>query len=568
MALLSGEYDSSGDERPLPVVAAPDIQYDPAATNILSQSTALVAHPSESYLYSNLPQGVQGPTNPFKSAHGNGAKRKNVLTGFAEEAVISDATFSNQHRTFQSRGYALEPNANGNVVGDLVAATKYGGRDIVQERSNHERRKRQKKGDSSIVEGEGRYLGPWARYEDDVQYEDEPAMEDEELASDEEYIEEEAVPQNLGPVNKASTDYQEDRTDQETTNFLGSLLVDYQGRTYMHAPRDINIDLYKEQGTQTNYIPEKLIHTWSHGNKGITAIRFFPSTSHLLLSASDDSKIKIFDVYRDREVLRSYEGHRLSVSDISFSTDGAHFVSASLDRHVKLWDTETGQCAWDGHKTRYKLPGLPHVIRFSPSSPHEFLVGMSDKRIEQYDTRTGEMVQEYDHHEGAINTITFIEDGQRFMSSSVDRDLRAWEWNINVPIKTIKEPHMFSLVAACPHPSGKSVAFQSGDNQILVYASTDRFRQNRKKLFKGHNTSGNRVDVDISPDGQFLASGDNGGFVCFWDWKTCKMYQKFQAGGKGNQPVTCVQWDRQASSRVATAGAEGVIRLWGGKKDK
>ena len=92
-----------------------------------------------------------------------------------------------------------------------------------------------------------------------------------------------------------------------------------------------------------------------------------------------------------------------------------------------------------------------------------------------------------------------------------------------------------------------------------MYASTDRFRQNRKKCFRGHNTSGYAIDVSVSPDGAFVASGDSAGLVCFWDWKTSKMFDKFRAG---EGAITCVQWNRQTTSRVATAGLEGVIKYW------
>ena len=63
----------------------------------------------------------------------------------------------------------------------------------------------------------------------------------------------------------------------------------------------------------------------------------------------------------------------------------------------------------------------------------------------------------------------------------------------------------------------------------------------------------------VSNDGSFVASGDSGGWVCFWDWKTCKMYHKLRAG---EGAVTCVQWNEQTSSRVATAGLDGVIKYW------
>lgn len=118
---------------------------------------------------------------------------------------------------------------------------------------------------------------------------------------------------------------------------------------------------------------------------------------------------------------------------------------------------------------------------------------------------------------------------------------------------------MYSMVRSAPHPSGKYVAFQSADNQITVYASTDRFRQNRKKGFRGHNTAGYACDVSISPDGQFISSGDSGGYVCFWDWKTCKMWHKIQAS---DSPVLAVQWHPRETSKVVTGDLNGAIKYW------
>ena len=144
--------------------------------------------------YDDLSRPAQGPANPFKPAGSSQLKRKNVPTGFAEEAAISEATFAAQHRTFQSLGYTRNPGLPGQVVGDLNSAAEHGGRDIVQMKPSKEvsaalRSKRQKKGDPSIVEGDGAYLGPWARYQNDDQvYEEESAEADRELASDEEYV--------------------------------------------------------------------------------------------------------------------------------------------------------------------------------------------------------------------------------------------------------------------------------------------------------------------------------------------------------------------------------------------
>ncbi len=46
----------------------------------------------------------------------------------------------------------------------------------------------------------------------------------------------------------------------------------------------------------------------------------------------------------------------------------------------------------------------------------------------QWDTESGEVVQEYDRHLGAVNTITFVDENRRFVTTSDDKSLRVWEW--------------------------------------------------------------------------------------------------------------------------------------------
>ncbi|GAB7338468.1 hypothetical protein MBLNU457_4750t1 [Dothideomycetes sp. NU457] len=454
-----------------------------------------------------------------------------VPTGFADEIVLSESTFRSAHRAIEA---------------------------------NHERptkkRKREGKGDSSTVYGAGAYKGPWAQYEEERPDASSGSEEEVEV----EYEEDEIAQQPAAPT-KAGTAYEETGDGRETTEFHGSQMYDYQGRTYMHVPQDLDIDLKGDTSELKNYHPKKLIHTWKSHTKAITQMRFFPDSGHLLLSAAADGKVKIWDAYHQRELLRTYSGHNKSVADIDFNIDGTRFLTGSYDRQMKLWDTETGTCI-----SRYSTGATPHVLRFnpSPSASSEFLAGTNDKKIVQFDTRAptkgtdhdpSKPVQEYDHHLGPVNTIVFCDENRRFMTTSDDKSLRAWEYGIPVPIKFIAEPYMYPMVRASPHPSGKYVAYQSSDNQIVVYASTERFRQNRKKGFRGHNNAGYAIDVAVSTDGSMVMSGDSGGYVCFWDWKTCKMYHKIHAS---DGAVVACGWHPRESSKVVTGDLSGTIKYW------
>jgi pre-mRNA-processing factor 17 len=179
----------------------------------------------------------------------------------------------------------------------------------------------------------------------------------------------------------------------------------------MSVPRDVGVDLEPDDpGSQQCFIPKKCIHTWSGHTRGISSFKLFPNSGHLLLSASMDNRVKLWDIYHDGKCLRTFMGHSKAVRDVSFSYDGKRFVSAGFDRQMKLWDTETGQCL-----QAFSNQQLPYCVQFhpDPAKGNIFLTGMHDKKIIQWDSTSGDITQEYDQHLGPVNTITFTDGGKR-----------------------------------------------------------------------------------------------------------------------------------------------------------
>ena len=79
----------------------------------------------------------------------------------------------------------------------------------------------------------------------------------------------------------------------ESSVFHGKSLTDYQGRTYMSPPVAEAPQLQQEPGSQETFIPKTCIHTWTGHTQGVSVIRLFPNTGHLMLSGSMDTKIKV-----------------------------------------------------------------------------------------------------------------------------------------------------------------------------------------------------------------------------------------------------------------------------------
>jgi pre-mRNA-processing factor 17 len=353
---------------------------------------------------------VQGPANPFVVERN---VTRNIMSGHVQEHVINPAVFNALQRSFENHGYTLPPDA---PTDNLPTAPQ------------NPKRIRKDKGSVDSPS----FMGPWAGFHG----------QDTALPEDtSEFVP--AAPFDKSKINSLNV--------QESSIFHGKEQFDYLGRSYMHPPSDLDINLLGDGGTQNCFIPKRLAHTWTGHTKGVNCIRWFPKSAHLILSASMDQKIKLWDVYHKRECLRTYIGHSKAIRDVCFGLQGLTFLSASYDRNIKEWDTETGQV-----KGRFETSKFPFCVTYHPTNPHIFLTGCQDHKIYQFDTRSGKIVNEYVSHHGAVNTITFLDDDRRFASTSDDKSIKCWEFDLPVVVKYVAESDLNSMPAVSRSHDRKS----------------------------------------------------------------------------------------------------------------
>lgn len=506
--------------------------------------------------YDQLWTPIYGPSHPY-AKDGIAQGMRNHKLGFVEDASIAPFVFDEQYNTFHKYGYAADPSASAgyNYVGDFDALQKNDAISVYNiPQSEQKKRKIEKKKEMGedeneevdTVEAENpatdtwlmrNRKSPWAGKKEGLQTE----LTEEQKKYAEEYAKKKGEERGGGDKGETVAD---------KTTFHGKEERDYQGRSWIAPPKDA-------KATNDHcYIPKRLVHTWSGHTKGVAAIRFFPKHGHLILSAGMDTKVKIWDVFNTGKCMRTYMGHSKAVRDICFSNDGTKFLSAGYDKNIKYWDTETGQVI-----STFSTGKVPYVVKLNPDEDKQniLLAGMSDKKIVQWDMNTGQITQEYDQHLGAVNTITFVDNNRRFVTSSDDKSLRVWEFGIPVVIKYISEPHMHSMPSISLHPNSNWLAAQSMDNQILIYSTREKFQLNKKKRFAGHVVAGYACQVNFSPDGRFVMSGDGEGKCWFWDWKTCKVFRTLKC-----HEGVCIgaQWHPLEQSKVATCGWDGLIKYW------
>ncbi|KAJ3358316.1 hypothetical protein HDU91_005258 [Kappamyces sp. JEL0680] len=112
-----------------------------------------------------------GPMNPFSVA--KQVATRNAMGGFVETHFMNDASFKEMSRTFEKKGYTLDPGTGSAVVGDTRAALENNGAFISDLKKEKLQRLatgvlmgccRHDKGNVEDAEG---WMGPWAGYKQD-----------------------------------------------------------------------------------------------------------------------------------------------------------------------------------------------------------------------------------------------------------------------------------------------------------------------------------------------------------------------------------------------------------------
>ncbi|KAA6425985.1 MAG: pre-mRNA-processing factor 17-like [Trebouxia sp. A1-2] len=523
MALIDAQAVTSGQAHHIPDVRARQVYYNVP--------------------FEDMHAPAVGPAHPFNK-DGLAAGMRNHRAGHVEDSHVHSFHFDDQYYTYHSFGHAMAPGGGQRVSDPRFLEEQQIGESVYTVTDRSKKRKTADKKAAAAKAAEAAACvdpsEPWAVH-------NRQPWADKEVKPAELNDEQKAF---LEQVAKDKADAAEvaGETPTDKSMFHGKSLKDYAGRSWLEAPKDLKAE------NEHCFLPKRWVHTWSGHTKGVNAIRFFPKTGHLLLSAGLDGKIKMWDVNGSGKCMRTYMGFTKGVKDINFSNDGKRFLSTSYDKVIKLWDTETGQVIKTFGENK-----MFYVAKFHPEQQNMMLAGCSDKKVYQWDLESGDIIQEYDYHLAAVNTITFVDEGRRFVTTSDDKTIRVWDLGVPVQIKYMADPGMHSMPAVTLSPDQKWFVGTSLDNKIDTYSTKDRFRQNRKKTFKGHVVAGYACRPNFSLDGRYVMSGDGEGKCWFWEWQNTKVARTIKA-----HEGVCIdcEWHPLESSKVATCGWDGAIKYW------
>ncbi|XP_015893995.1 eukaryotic translation initiation factor 3 subunit I [Ziziphus jujuba] len=153
-----------------------------------------------------------------------------------------------------------------------------------------------------------------------------------------------------------------------------------------------------------------------------------------IISAGEDAVIRIWDSETGKLLKESGEdvGHKKTITSLTKSADGSHFLTGSLDKSAKLWDIRTLTLI----KT-YVTERPVNAVAMSPLLDHVVLGGGQDaSSVTTTDHRAGKFEAKFfdkilqeeiggvKGHFGPINALAFNPDGKSFSSGGEDGYVR------------------------------------------------------------------------------------------------------------------------------------------------
>lgn len=171
--------------------------------------------------------------------------------------------------------------------------------------------------------------------------------------------------------------------------------------------------------------------------KAVTCVAF-DINFQLLLTASEDATIKIWDIENDGKLEKTLKGHTDVINDISFDGAGKWLASGSTDTAVKLWSVQDFAC----ERTLHGHDAAVSAVRFCVASRDvDCILSCSrDKSIKLWEVLTGfctRTIQADDWVRSVAAPPAGLEEVKLFASSGNDHRVQVWRYDSPEPVQTL-----------------------------------------------------------------------------------------------------------------------------------
>jgi WD40 repeat protein len=200
------------------------------------------------------------------------------------------------------------------------------------------------------------------------------------------------------------------------------------------------------------------------------------------------------------------------------------------------------------------------TVAFSPDGL-EFAVGGNDKIVHTYSAETGQPLDVFEGHTGAVQGVAYTSE-TAIASLAADNQLIVWntlpDWPLERTIGGASQPLADRVIALAFSPDGRVLASgggepsRSGEVKLWDVSSGKLVRE----IVDGHSDT--VFGLEFSPDGSLLATCAADKFVKIWNVADGKWIKSFEGH---THHVMGVSWQFNAKVLVS-CGADMAVKVW------
>ena len=154
--------------------------------------------------------------------------------------------------------------------------------------------------------------------------------------------------------------------------------------------------------------------------------------THNLLATTWEDRVQIWHLATG-ECLHTFSTQQRTHS-IAFSPDGRYLANGSMDKTIKIWDTNT----WNCRQTLRGHQGWIMSVAFDPDRQNQLISGSCDRTIKRWDISTGECLQTYTGHTNWVWSASCLPGSNAIVSAGEDGTIKIWQSDPSQPPATIQ----------------------------------------------------------------------------------------------------------------------------------
>jgi WD40 repeat protein/serine/threonine protein kinase len=210
----------------------------------------------------------------------------------------------------------------------------------------------------------------------------------------------------------------------------------------------------------------------------------------------------VFRIDRQTQAVTQYFNTAGSVACLAVSPDGRYLATGDSDGLVRLWDAQNGSeiTAFAGHTARI------NELAFTPGS--DMLASASDDRtIRIWDIQSLHQVGLFEGHSAEVKSIALSTEGRWLASGGMDARLIVWDLTSGIQQVDVAASHR---IVGVKHGAGGTWITAGHDYTLLQWDAQGKLTNRVGRI------TNPIVDLDVSPDGRFIAASNAIGGLYVW----------------------------------------------------